>query len=59
MIEIIKHETRNIATCKTCGCTFSYEKEDLKNVDTDNYKGWKEFVICPQCSCEVIIRQTR
>lgn len=59
MKEIIKRGTKEIATCKTCGCVFSYEKEDLVNEDTDNYKGWKEYVVCPQCNCEVVIRQTR
>lgn len=59
MKEIIKRGTKGITTCKTCGCLFSYEQEDLVHEDTDNYKGWKEYVICPQCCCEVVIRQTR
>ena len=59
MIVIIKKGTREVTTCNTCGCKFSYEKEDVKNGDTDNYKRWKEYVVCPQCSCEVILKQTR
>lgn len=55
MIVIIKKGTREVTTCNTCGCEFSYEKEDIKNAD----KGWKEYIVCPQCSCEVILRQTR
>ena len=55
MIVIIKKGTREVTTCNTCGCKFSYEKEDVKNGDTDNYKRWKEYVVCPQCSCEVIL----
>lgn len=58
MIVIIKKGTREVTTCNTCGCKFSYEKEDVKNGDTDNYKRWEEYVLCPQCSCEVILRQT-
>lgn len=56
---IIKRGTREITTCNTCGCKFSYEKEDIENANKDNYKGWKEYVVCPQCSCEVILRQTK
>ena len=56
---IIKRGTKEVITCDNCGCLFSYEKEDLINVDTDNYKGFKEYTICPQCECEVLIRQTR
>ena len=56
---IIKKGTREIITCNTCGCKFSYEKEDIKNADIDNYKGWEEYVMCPQCECEVVIRQTK
>ena len=59
MIKIIKYGTREVTECKTCGCKFSYEKEDLRNEDTDNYKAFKEYVICPQCEQEVIIRAVR
>lgn len=59
MKEIIKRGTKETATCDTCGCLFSYEAEDKINVDTDNYKGFKEYVLCPQCNCEVIISQSR
>ncbi len=63
MIRIIKQGTKQTTTCETCGCFFSFEKEDLviKNLDSvvESYTDWKEFVNCPQCSCEVIIRQTR
>ena len=59
MIEIIERGSKEVINCKKCGCKFSYEKEDIQNIDIDNYKGWKEVVICPQCSCEVIVRQTK
>lgn len=59
MVEIIERGTKEVAKCNICGCKFSYEKEDLINVDVDNYKGFKEFVRCPQCSYEVIIRQSK
>lgn len=30
MIKIIEPGTRTVAVCGTCGCKFSYEKEDIK-----------------------------
>ena len=59
MIEIIKRGSKEVIDCKTCGCKFSYEKEDVINQNTDNYKGFKEYVVCPQCMTEVVIRQSR
>lgn len=59
MIEIIKRGTKEIADCKTCGCQFTYEKEDVVNKSDGTYKGFKEYVICPQCYKEVILRQSR
>jgi hypothetical protein len=59
MIEIIKRGTKHIRICKICGCKFSYQAEDVHREDTDNYKGFKEYVQCPQCTEDVIIRQTR
>lgn len=59
MITIIKRGTKEVTTCKTCGCVFAYEREDVINEDTDNYKGFKEWVTCPQCGSEVIICQSR
>lgn len=59
MKTIIKKGTKEISTCDFCGCVFSYEKEDVINEDTDNYKGFKEYVICPQCSMDIVLRQSR
>lgn len=30
MIEIIKPGTKEKISCKSCGCLFSYEKEDIE-----------------------------
>ena len=59
MIQIIKYGTKEVTDCKICGCRFSFEKEDLIQEDTDNYKAFKEYVLCPQCENEVIIRAVR
>ena len=59
MVTIIKRGTREVTDCPICGCKFSYEKVDVINEDTDNYKGFKEYVPCPQCGTNVIIRQSR
>lgn len=59
MKEIIKRGTREVITCRTCGCKFAYEKEDIINIDLDAYKAFKEYVTCPQCDAEVVIRQSK
>ena len=59
MIEIIKLGTKKMRICSMCGCKFTYEKEDIKQENLDNYKGFREFVQCPQCCENVILRQTR
>ena len=52
-MEIIKRGTRTppdkiiyITKCKTCGCKFTYTKEDDKNIWKD--EGLK--LVCPQCN---------
>ncbi len=59
MIQIIERGTRKITECKTCGCKFSYEQNDVVNEDLDNYKAFREYVPCPQCGTKVVIRQSR
>lgn len=59
MKEILKRGTKEVINCKTCGCIFQYEKEDVLEEDTDNYKGFKKYTLCPQCNCEVVLMQTR
>ena len=66
MIEIIKRGTKKTCTCNECGCYFSYEDEDIQvesyhalditQMSDDNYK---EYVQCPQCDEEVILKQTK
>lgn len=61
MIKIIKDGTKEIVNCEKCGCTFSYEKEDVK-VSYNSCFGHdlkKEYVICPQCGKEYVIIQER
>ena len=61
MLKIIKPGTKTIATCKSCGCEFSYEAEDVNHTRTEEviygmpalYIG--SYVICPQCAKAVMI----
>lgn len=61
MVEIIKRGTKQIKICKQCGCKFSYEVEDIQRNNTDDYKAlaFIEYVQCPQCKENVIIRQVK
>lgn len=66
MIEIIKRGTKKTCTCRECGCVFSYEDEDIEvetyhaldimQMGDDSYK---EYVQCPQCNKEVILKQIK
>lgn len=64
MIRIIKPGTRTEATCKFCGCVFSYEKED---VNTENplvkdggfMTSLLEYVNCPQCNERIEIKSVK
>lgn len=59
MREIIKRGTKEVTTCKVCGCKFSYEEEDVFIDDISNYKSVKKTVACPQCESEIIIWQSK
>ena len=58
---IIKRGTREVTTCKNCGCLFSYELEDVleKDLALDNYKSFMKYTMCPQCQSEVVLMQTK
>lgn len=53
MIKIIKEGTRDIRECESCGCLFSFDKEDI--VVTYRKTGYEKHVKCPQCSFKVNI----
>lgn len=54
MTEIIKFGTKKIMKCRKCGCEFSYENEDVKQI-IGTKGGARSIVTCPQCkeSCEI------
>jgi len=54
MIKIITPGTRKTISCDTCGCVFSYEKEDEKL----NAMKHERFVTCPQCNTRVPVGET-
>ena len=65
MIRIIRPGTRKKTECDTCGCEFTYEKEDVKEASPDPFRMvrqkeiQKEIVQCPQCGREIVIKQTK
>lgn len=34
MITVIKHDKRKFMKCITCGCEFTYEKEDIMSIQS-------------------------
>lgn len=56
MIKIIKKGTRDIRECKTCGCLFSFDEEDVESVFKNGRIDYK-CVKCPQCSYKVMLEQ--
>jgi len=59
MIKIIEYGTKTITTCNSCGCIFSYEKEDIIYESNYTYKAFKMYINCPQCKEKVVVKQTR
>lgn len=57
MIEIIKRGTKRTTKCECCGCEFRFEDEDTHI----EFLGEEEvqYVQCPQCDEQVILKQTR
>lgn len=51
MIKIIKSGKKEFhAICPSCGCEFTYEKEDLSGKD---YIGALDYVTCPECGMPI------
>lgn len=61
MIKIIKHGTRDIRECDSCGCLFSFDKEDIEYKDISNKEEgelWiSERVTCPQCGEPIFLKE--
>lgn len=55
MIKIIKHGTKKQNTCKHCGCVFTYEKEDIKEVQY-GMNEFEYYVTCPDCQSNCTAR---
>lgn len=60
MIKIIEPGTKTVAECNSCGCKFSYEKEDIQIRPYKVPDGFvqsitklpiffESYVTCPQC----------
>ena len=62
MIQIIKEGTRKIEKCPNCWCEFSYEKEDIEKyglLANNSVLIGKTWVVCPQCSKEIVLATPR
>lgn len=62
MIKIIVKGTRKELTCKSCGCLFSYEAEDIKFEDKPSVVGGmhrEDYIECPQCENKIVLKATR
>jgi DNA-directed RNA polymerase subunit RPC12/RpoP len=62
MIEIIKPRTKEKISCKSCGCLFSYEKEDIEIGHPHNlYPLVTEikYITCPQCNEKIELEATK
>lgn len=59
MITIIKPgRNMSIVTCHICDCEFRYEDEDVRTMDSRIGQTYKRFVICPNCSNQILITPT-
>lgn len=53
MVTIIKRGNKKTHTCETCGCYFSYDREDVEIYD--NVNGYSESIKCPQCETNITL----
>lgn len=55
MIKIIEHGTITKQKCNTCGCLFSYEREDVITERDEHmlYGFNNDYIICPQCDTKI------
>jgi DNA-directed RNA polymerase subunit RPC12/RpoP len=54
MITVIKHGKHKFMKCITCGCEFTYEKEDI----TSTQSGVSE-IKCPDCGKKILVSYWR
>jgi uncharacterized protein with PIN domain len=59
MIKIIQYGTKQVRVCNTCGCKFTFDKEDVQKEKVDRYNCYDEFVECPQCKEKVALQTVR
>lgn len=52
MIKILKEGTKKVAICESCGCKFSYDREDVEVIDIPCQE-YEEYIKCPQCKVKV------
>ena len=58
MITVIKHGKRKFMKCITCGCEFTYEKEDIISNQT-GINEWEHYVKCPDCGKKILVSYWR
>lgn len=70
MIKIIEPGTKTVAECNSCGCKFSYEKEDIQSRPYKVPDGFvpsitklpiffESYVTCPQCSKTMTVKSQK
>lgn len=60
MIKILKRGTKTTEACKTCGCVFTYEAEDI-SIEQAKYHGGGDckYIDCPQCNARIYLEQSK
>lgn len=70
MIKIIEPGTKTVAECNSCGCKFSYEKEDIQSRPYKVPDGFvpsitklpiffESYVTCPQCGKTITVKSQK
>lgn len=70
MIKIIELGTKTVAECNSCGCKFSYEKEDIQSRPYKVPDGFvpsitklpiffESYVTCPQCGKTMTVKSQK
>lgn len=70
MIKIIEPGTKTVAECNSCGCKFSYEKEDIQSRPYKVPDGtnpsitklpifFESYVTCPKCGKTMTVKSQK
>lgn len=59
MVSVVTPPTGKPASCRECGAGLSYMPSDVRNGESTDYGGGREFykyILCPCCGHQITVR---